>query len=144
MSEAESHCPGWSLSVAWNMNQPQSHLCPVSPSRAALQVWDVCAQGARGAGDRRSLGHLEPLRDLLEDLRRRHKDGDPGVQQARVSDWGELTEGEKLCALAGPSPCGTKDRGLCPGDGWLCPAWVRQDLVIGVWVKCSKKRSLQG
>lgn len=60
----------------------QSHLCHVSRSLAALQVWDVCAQGARGASDRRSLGHLEPLRDLLEDLRRRHKDGNSGVQQA--------------------------------------------------------------
>lgn len=62
-----------------------------------------------------------------------------------MSDWGELTEGEKQFVLwLAPVLVGTKDRGLCPGDGWLCPAWVRQDLVIGVWVKCSKKRSLQG
>jgi len=63
----------------------QTHLSRLSPSRAALPVWDVRAQRARGAGDGRRVGDVEPFRDLLENLRRRHKDGDTGVQPARVS-----------------------------------------------------------
>lgn len=70
---------------ARNAKAKQTHLSHLSPSHAALPIWDVCAQRARGAGDRRSVGDVEPFRDLLENLRRRHKDGDTRVQQARVS-----------------------------------------------------------
>lgn len=52
---------------------------------AALPLWDVCAQGARGAGGGWSLGDLEPIWDMLENLRRRHQDGHTGMQPARVS-----------------------------------------------------------
>lgn len=52
---------------------------------AALPLWDVCAQGARGAGGGWSLGDLEPIWDVLENLRRWHQDGHTGMQPARVS-----------------------------------------------------------
>lgn len=105
-----------------------THLSPLSPSPAALPVRDVRAQRARGAGDRWSVGDVEPFRDLLENLRRRHKNGDTRVQQARVSarrgscwrvKWGKAAGLPKWAEipLGCPQPVGAPGTGGFAGYG---------------------------